>query len=90
VNASAPGGIEGVALPLVSFVAFYDINWNPRWSTSIGYSMLDIDNSDGQSADAFNKGQYALGNLLFYPVKNVMVGGELQWGERENFNDGFT
>ena len=23
------------------------------------------------------------------PVPNVMVGGELQWGRRENFSDGF-
>ena len=33
--------------------------------------------------------QYALGNLLYYPVPNVMMGGELQWGRRENFSDGF-
>ena len=25
-------------------------------------------------------------NLLFYPVKNVMLGGELLWGRRENNN----
>jgi hypothetical protein len=31
-----------------------------------------------------------LGNLLFAPVSNVLVGGELQWGRRENFLDGFT
>ena len=46
--------------------------------------MLDIDNSDGQSANAFKKGQYALANVLFYPVKNVMFGPEIQWGRREN------
>ena len=23
-------------------------------------------------------------------MKNVMVGAELQWGQRENFSDGFT
>ena len=31
----------------------------------------------------------ALGNLLYTPVPNVMMGGELQWGRRENFSDGF-
>ena len=35
------------------------------------------------------RGHYALGNLLYTPVPNVMVGGELQWGRRENFSDGF-
>jgi hypothetical protein len=29
-------------------------------------------------------------NLLHYPAKNVMIGGEFQWGRRDNFNDGFT
>ena len=29
------------------------------------------------------------GNLLYYPVPGVMVGGELQWGRRVNFSDGF-
>ena len=39
--------------------------------------------------NAFKAGQYALGNLLYTPVPNVMVGGEFQWGRRENFSDGF-
>ena len=90
-----PGGdprrpITGVALPMWSLVAFLDHSWSKRFSTAIGYSMLDIDNSSGQLPSAFKRGHYALGNLLFYPVENVMVGGELQWGRRENFLDGFT
>ena len=44
---------------------------------------------EGQAADAYKTGQYALGNVLYYPVPNVMVGGEFQWGRRENFADGF-
>ena len=90
-----PGGdprrpITGVALPMYSLVAFLDHNWNKRFSTAIGYSMLNIDNSNGQTPDAFHRGHYALGNLLYYPVENVMIGGELQWGRRENFLDGFA
>jgi hypothetical protein len=82
--------IKGVALPMLGLVAFLDHNWNKRFSTSIGYSMLDIENSDGQAANAFGRGHYGLANLLYYPVDNVMVGGELQWGRRENFLDGFS
>jgi hypothetical protein len=47
---------------------------------------VDIDNSSGQAGTAFRTGQYALANLLYYPAKNVMVGGEIQWGDRENKN----
>ena len=89
-----PGGdprrpIKGVALPMWSMVAFLDHNWNKRFSTAVGYSFMDIDNSNGQSPDAYHRGHYGLANLLFYPVDNVMVGGEFQWGRRENFLDGF-
>jgi hypothetical protein len=82
--------IEGEPLGILGIVAFLDHNWTDRWSTTIGYSRQDIDNSALQVPDAFKTGQYALGNLLFTPVPNVMVGGEFQWGRRENFSDGFT
>lgn len=82
--------IRGEALPIRGIVAFIDHNWTPRVSTSVGYSRVDIDNSDGQAPNAFKDGQYALGNLLFTPVPNVLLGGELQWGRRENLSDGFS
>jgi hypothetical protein len=81
--------ISGEALPIVGIVAFLDHTWNERFTSSVGYSRTDIDNSEGQAPDAYKVGQYALGNLLYTPVPNVMVGGELQWGRRENFSDGF-
>jgi hypothetical protein len=76
-------------IPILGFTAFVDHSWNSRWTTAVGYSMQDNDNREGQSPDAFRRGHYALGNLLFTPVPNVMVGGELQWGRRENYLDGF-
>ena len=87
-NAVKP--VVGTALPVQGLVAFYDHTWNELFTSSIGYSRIDIDNSDQQAANAFKDGQYALFNVLYTPVKNVMVGGELQWGKRENFRDGFT
>jgi len=80
---------DGEALPVVGVVAFLDHYWSDRWSSSAGYSMIDIDNSSGQDPDAFKRGHYALANLLHYPAKNVMVGGEFQWGRRENNSDDF-
>jgi hypothetical protein len=81
--------IVGKPLPLIGIVAFLDHKWSDEFSTSVGYSRTDIDNTDAQAADAFKIAQYALGNLLYYPVPNVMAGVELQWGRRENFSDGF-
>src|SRR6185295_16713250 len=81
--------IVGKALPMWSFIAYLDHNWNKRFSSSFGYSMMNVDNSDGQAADAYHRGHYASGNLLYYPWENVLMGGEFIWGRRENFLDGF-
>jgi hypothetical protein len=81
--------VIGKPLPITGTVVFLDHNWNSRWNSTIGYSRQDIDNTDAQAPDAFHAGQYALGNLLFSPVPNVMMGGEFQWGRRTNFSDGF-
>jgi hypothetical protein len=88
-NRPGAGPVEGVALPLLGLVAFLDHTWSKRASTSIGYSSIDIDNSAGQSDDAFSIGHYAIGNLMFYPAPGLMSGIELQWGRRENFRDDF-
>jgi hypothetical protein len=82
--------VDGEPLPVFGAVAFLDHYWSERWSTSIGYSILNIENSHLQLPAEFHRGQYGLTNLLFYPAKNVMMGGEFQWGRRQNFNDGFV
>ena len=82
--------IVGKPLPITALSLFLDHSWNAKFTSAVGYSRQDIDNTDAQSATAFKTGEYALGNLLYTPVPNVMVGGELQWGRRENFSDGFS
>jgi hypothetical protein len=81
--------ILGEALPIIGVVAFLDHTWSERFTSSVGYSLTDIDNTEGQASDAYRTGHYVLGNLLYLPVPNVLVGGELQWGRRENV-DGFS
>jgi len=81
--------VLGDPVPIVGLVAFLDHTWNEHYSSSFGYSSQDNDNTDAQSPGAFHVGRYALGNLLYYPAPNVMVGGEFQWGRRENNSDGF-
>jgi hypothetical protein len=82
--------VVGTALAVRGLVAFLDHSWNDMFTSSVGYSRIDIDNTEGQAANAFKDGQYMLFNLLYTPVKDVMFGGEFQWGKRENFSDGFS
>ena len=87
-NPTSP--IKGVALPLLGVVSFLDHNWSERFSSSIGYSLLNIENSDAQKPSDFHQGHYALANLLYHPVSPVTIGSEFQYGRRVNFGDGFN
>ncbi|TVQ34749.1 MAG: hypothetical protein EA370_10190 [Wenzhouxiangella sp.] len=86
-EAGAVSSLDSTAVPLLGIMAYYDHWWNPRWSSSIGYSFTRVDNTNFQAPDAFSKGEYASLNLLHYPNQRVMLGAELMWGQREN-NDG--
>ena len=79
--------LSAEAVPLTGVLAYYDHYWSEKWSSSIGYSYTEVDNTNFQDADTFKKIDYASGNLLYYPAENLMLGGELMWGQREN-NDG--
>jgi len=86
-NAVTP--IKGDLIPILGTVFFLDHTWNDKWTTSVGFSHQDNKNTEGQAPDAFHRGYYALGNLLYTPVAGVMMGGEFQWGRRENNSDGW-
>jgi hypothetical protein len=83
-----PGSLSGIspkAVPLLGVTAYVDHNWSPKFSSALGYSITKVWNTDLQEPDAFESGQYASTNLLWYPVSNVMIGGELLWGKRTDF-----
>ena len=81
--------ISGETIPITTTVLFYDLYWSKRWSSTIGFSTVDLDQPNGQAANSLEKGRYALTNLQYHPADNVMVGAELQYGRRENFEDGW-
>jgi hypothetical protein len=68
----------------LGLTGFLDLNWSDKFTSTVGYSRVGIRTTDGQAANAFKSGQYALTNLLYYPVKGVMLGPEFQWGYRDN------
>jgi hypothetical protein len=82
--------IRGVALPIFGTSIYLDHTWSSTLTSAIGWSMVNIANSDAQTFDAYHNGQYASTNLLWTPVKNVMMGGEFQYARRQNNSDGFS
>ncbi len=81
--------VLGVALPMTGIVAFLDQKWSDKWTSSIGYSSFDINNTETAAPSTFKKGQYIVGNLLYNPTPNAMMGVELQYTTRENESDGW-
>lgn len=79
--------VAAEVVPLTGVVAYYDHYWSDSWSSSIGYSYTEVDNTNFQDPGAFHRGDYASVNLLTYPGENLMMGVELMWGEREDNND---
>jgi hypothetical protein len=87
---NSPVPLKGVLLPVYGVVAFLDHTWNEHFTSSAGYSLIDIVNSNAQLASDFHQGDYVVANLLYHPIPKVMMGGEFQWGRRVNYLDGFS
>ena len=76
---------RGVALPIFGMSGFLDHRWNERFTTAIGYSMIDVTNSNAQLPSGFRQGLYASTNLAWYPAPNVMIGGEFSGAGGKTF-----
>jgi len=85
----APGGTllapVAQAVHLLGVVGYYDHHWNDRFSTSLGYSLTEVDNTALQQANAYKRGEYASINLLYTPTAKILIGGEMLWGKRTDF-----
>ena len=80
---------EAEAVELLGVSAYLDLQWSKRWSSAIGYSFTEVDNTNFQDPTAFQKGEYASANLLWTPADQILTGAELLWGKRTD-NDGAT
>ena len=92
IQTTAPNSrfpIKGVALPVLGVVAFLDHTWSEHFTSSGGFSFLNIENSNAQLPSDFHQGDYAIANLLYHPIKRVMAGAEFQYGKRVNVSNGY-
>ena len=66
--------VNSKTVPLLGISAFVDLQWAKDWTSSIGYSLTKVDNTNFQAPEAFHKGEYALANLLWTPFEPVLTG----------------
>lgn len=81
--------VEAEAGQMYGVMAYLDHSWNDKFSSSIGVSRTNLENTNLQDGDAFHRGDYASVNLLYNVTDALMVGGELMYGSRED-KDGDT
>jgi hypothetical protein len=78
---------EAEAVPLFGLTAYLDLQWTPTLSSAVGYSFVEVENTNFQDPTAFHRGEYASANLLWAPAGRLLLGPELLWGQRTD-NDG--
>jgi len=77
---------QAKSVDLTGISVYYDHYWNSTTSSSIGYSYDEVDNLAGQTGDAFKKGEYFSANILHNVADSLLVGAEVLWGQRTDFN----
>ena len=66
--------IVGTPLPVLDYMAFLDMQWNEKFSSSAGYSFSGITNSDGQALSAYKTGSTCLPIYFITPLKMLWLG----------------
>jgi hypothetical protein len=66
--------------------ASYEHWFTDRWLTNITYSSVYVKNDDGQPGTTYTSAQYLAASLWFIPIRNMSIGAEYVWGERENLD----
>ena len=81
-----PGTLLPDTIPMFGAMIYVDHYWNDAFSSSIGWSMNRVDNTNFQEQSAYHTGHYASANLLWTPDPRILMGGEVLWGQREDRN----
>ena len=57
--------------------------WSPQWRSNLTLSHAAADNPDGTAGDAAKSFSSTHANLIYSPISNLDLGGELIWGDKE-------
>lgn len=78
-------------LEAIGTTAFYISGrhfWNDKWRSTLTYSTISIDNDTDLTGFAASKSSSSARlNLIYSPVANLSLGGELTWAERKLESD---
>jgi len=88
-------GLDGQVDPITgSFETLYAVGWSAsyehwfseKWLTNLTYSGVQVGSNGGQPGSTYSGAKYLAASLWFIPFRNMSLGIEYVWGERENLD----
>lgn len=88
-------GLDGQVDPLTgAFDTIYAAGWSAsyehwfteRWLSNITYSADRVGQNGLQPASTYASAQYLATSIWYIPIRNMSIGAEYVWGERENLD----
>jgi hypothetical protein len=61
--------------------------WADSLRSNAVFGYVDVDNRGVQPGTTLDRAMYFAGNLVWSPVKQMDIGAEYLWGQRDNKND---
>jgi hypothetical protein len=69
-----------------AFVVSYEQWYTEKWLSNFTYSGTNVANAPGQPGSTYAGAKYLAASLWFIPIRNLSLGAEYLWGERENLD----
>jgi hypothetical protein len=89
-------GLDGVVDPVTgsfslpsetAFVIAYEQWYTEKWLSNFTYSGTNVGGLGGQPGTTYTGGKYLGASLWYIPIRNLSLGVEYLWGERDNLNE---
>lgn len=84
VNDGVLQGAELKLLPVFSGFGAVQHWWTEGLRSNAVFGWVDVDNQDAEPGSALSRTLYLAGNLIWSPVRQMDIGGEILWGQRKN------
>jgi hypothetical protein len=95
ISDTAGLGLDGQVDPVTgSFNTLFATGWTvsyehwytEKWLSNLTYSGVHVGSNGGQPGSTYTGAQYLALSLWFIPVRNMSLGVEYLWGQRENLD----
>ena len=73
-------------IPATGWSASYEHWFTEKWLSNVTYSEVQVGTNGDQPATTYTGAKYLATSLWWIPVRNMSIGSEYVWGERENLD----